>query len=246
MKKKELVLLLGKKNFLVKVGKGEVHTEFGVIDTSKMRKKFGTRVKSHTGEEFVVVEPTLLDLLEKGAKRLPQIVTPKDASLILAYTGIKTDSLVVDAGSGSGFLSMFLAHYCKDGEVVTYERNRKFAKVAEENAKLLGLNNLTLKRKDILKGISERDVDLITLDMKDAEKMVGKAHKALKTGGWLVVFSPYIEQAKRVTKELKKFNFTSIKTIENVTREWQVSNFTRPKTTGIMHTTFLTFTRKGK
>lgn len=238
-------MLLGRKNYLVKVSDEKFHTEFGIIDLSKLLKKnFGDKIKSHSGEEFVIVKPTLIDILMKKAKRLPQIVTPDDASLILANTGISTNSLIVDAGSGSGFLSIFLAHYCNRGKVVTYEKNKRFAEVAKHNIKLIGLENIKVKEKDILKGIDEKNVDLITLDMENAEKVVEKAHKALKIGGWIVVYSPYIEQVKKIVKEFEKFRFTNIKTIENIRREWQVGKFTRPHTLGVMHTGWLTFGRK--
>ena len=80
--------------------------------------------------------------------------------------------------------------------------------------------------------------------MKNAEKVIKHAYKALKAGGYLVVYSPYIEQVISVLKKIQKFNFCEIKTLENIVREWQFEKYTRPKTLGIMHTGFLTFARK--
>lgn len=247
MKEKELALLLGKNDYLVEVEDRRLHTQDGVIDLSELKKKkYMNRIKSSSGQEFTIVKPTLTDILSKKAKRLPQIVMPKDASLILAYTGIRPDSLILDAGSGSGFLALFLAHYCSKGKVVTYEKRKEFAKVARKNIELTGLKNIILKEKDILEGIDEKNVDLITFDMKNAEKVVKNAYFSLKVGGWLVVYSPYIEQVKEVVKEINELDFTEIKTIENVSREWQVNHHTLPMRSGIMHTGFLTFARKGK
>jgi tRNA (adenine57-N1/adenine58-N1)-methyltransferase len=245
MKEKEHVLLIGKGTYLVQVGYGKLNTEFGIFDLSELLKKdYGDKIKTHFGEEFVAVKPSLLDILLKQAKRLPQIVTTKDASLILAYTGISPDSLIVDAGAGSGFLSIFLAYYCEQGKVVTYEKKSNFAKVVRENIELTGLKNITVKEKDITKGIDEKNVDLITLDMENAESVVENSYKVLKPGGWLVVYSPYIEQVIAVRKELDKFNFTLIKTVENITREWRTSYHTLPEVSGVMHTGWLTFARK--
>ena len=245
MKKNELILLLGKRNFLTRVNENKLHTEFGIIDLSKLMKmKIGGIIKSHTGEEFTIAKPTIIDILTKKAKRLPQIVMPEDAALILATTGMAPNSLVVDAGSGSGFLSIFLAYYCQQGKVVTYEKNVKFAKVVEENIELSGLTNIDVRKGDILRGIKEKNVDLITLDMKDAEKMVSKSYRSLKAGGWVVVYSPYIEQVKRFVKELEKYQFVYVKTVENIRREWQVEDYTRPRTSGVMHTGWLSFARK--
>jgi len=248
MKEKELVMLLGVKNYLVEVGHRTFHTEYGTIDLSKLKKKkYGEKIKTHSGQEFTAVKPNLVDILMKKVKRFPQVVTPKDAALILAYTGISPDSLIIDAGSGSGFLAIFLAHYCSKGKVISYEKNPKFARVSRKNISLTGLNNISVKEKDILKGIDEKNVDLITLDMKDAEKVVKNAHSALKPGGWLAVYSPHIEQVKKVIDEIRKHEFTQMKTIENIVREWQSEHdYTRPKTLGIMHTGWITFARKIK
>ncbi|MEM5844350.1 MAG: tRNA (adenine-N1)-methyltransferase [Candidatus Aenigmatarchaeota archaeon] len=247
MKKNQPVLLLSKESsYLVKVKKGKFHTKDGIFNLEELFKKsFGEKIKTHLNKEFVIVNPTIVDLLEK-LERLPQIIMPKDAALILAYTGIKPGSLVVDAGTGSGFLAIFLASYLSPGKVVTYESNKKFAKIAKKNIKLSGLKNIKLKEKDITKGIDEKNVDLITLDLKDAEKVIEHAYKALKPGGWLVVYSPYIEQVSSVTKKMKEKGFCNIKTVENIVREWQVEKYTRPKTVGIMHTGWLTFGRKEK
>ena len=85
MKEKELVLLLGKNNYLVEVGNRTFHTESGTIDLSQLKnKKYGDSIKTHSGVEFTLVKPNLIDILTKKARRLPQIVNPKETSLILA------------------------------------------------------------------------------------------------------------------------------------------------------------------
>ena len=109
---------------------------------------------------------------------------------------------------------------------------------------MLKLKNVKIVNEDITDGMKEKNVDMVTLDMKDAEKIIEDAYKSLKIGGWLVVFSPYIEQVKLVINEINKYNFVNLKTIENIRREWQTEVFTRPKTLGIMHTGWLTFARK--
>jgi len=245
MKEKELVLLLGPGTYLVQVGERKLNTEHGTIDLLELeKKKFGDRIKTHTGKEFTIIKPNVIDILMRRAKRLPQIVTPKDASMILAYTGISPDSLIVDAGSGSGFLVIFLAYYCNRGKVITYEKRPEFCEVARKNIELVGLKNVVVKEKDVMKGIDEKNVDLFTLDMEDVEKVVKNIFDALKPGGWLAVYSPYIEQVISVRKKIDKLNFTQVKTIENIYREWRVDRHTLPEVSGVMHTGWLTFARK--
>jgi len=245
MKEDELVLLVGPGTYLVKISDRKLSTEHGTIDLFELEgKKFGDKIKAHTGKEFMIVKPNVIDVLMRKAKRLPQIVTPKDVSMILAYTGVSPDSLIVDAGSGSGFLIIFLANYCREGKIVTYEKRHDFCEVAKKNVELVGLKNVTVKEKDITKGIDEEDVDLLTLDMEDAEKVVEKTFNVLKPGGWLVVYSPHIGQVINVREKIEKLNFTQVKTIENIYREWRVGKHTLPEVSGVMHTGWLTFARK--
>jgi tRNA (adenine57-N1/adenine58-N1)-methyltransferase len=239
-------LLSKKRVYTVKNPEGKLKISEGEIDFEKTGiGKNGDKIKTHKGKEFTVVEPNLIDLMGK-MKRGAQVITPKDASLILAYTGIPSDSLIVDAGSGSGFLSIFLANYCKEGKIVTYERNEEFHKKVIENIKLSCLKNIEAKKRDVLKKFfDEKDVDMVTLDMKGAEKIVSKCHGILKSGGWLVVYSPHIEQVEKVRSEIEKNDFTQVRTVESIVREWKSDyGFTRPKNKGLVHTGWLTFARK--
>ena len=243
-----MVLLLSKdSSYLVELKKGKLHTKDGIFDLEEiLNKNFGDKIKTHLKKEFTIVKPNLVDILGK-VRRGPQIVMPKDAALILAYTGISQRSFVVDVGTGSGFLAIFLANYIKPGKLVSYEKDKRMAKIAEENIRLSGLSKfIEIKNKDATKGISEKNVDLVTVDIQNPEKVVKQAYKALKLGGWLVVYSPTIEEVIAVVREIKKLNFSYIKTVENIVREWQSERTTRPKTLGLLHTGFLTFARKVK
>ncbi|MEM5792867.1 MAG: methyltransferase domain-containing protein [Candidatus Aenigmatarchaeota archaeon] len=184
------------------------------------------------------------DILKK-LERLPQVVTPKDASIILSYTGVPPDAKIVDAGSGSGFLALFLAWHCPLGKVVTYEKREDFFKVVKNNIKKSGLKNIEVKNKDIFDGIEENNLDLITLDMKGCERVIPEGLKKLKKGGYIVVYCPYVEQLINVMESMKKCELKNITCVENILREWQSEfGFTRPKSQGLMHTGWLVFGRK--
>jgi len=238
--KEKMILLLGKeKNYVVKPIL--FSCEYGTFDLRKLvGKNFGIKIKIGK-EEFTVVKPNIIDLLRK-AKRGPQVILPKDSALITSITGCSPDWKVVDAGTGSGFLALFLANIgCK---VYSYEKSKEFYEIAKKNMKNFNLD-INIKNYDIIKGIREKNVDLITLDMKNPEKVVKHAFKALKGGGWVVIYSMHIEEVKKVYNELKKYDFVDIKILENIQREWQtIKQFTRPKTYMLAHTGFLTFARK--
>lgn len=240
IKKDSLILLLGKKSYLVRTIK--FSCEFGFCDLRKLiGKNFGSRIRIGK-ESFTVVKPTVIDFLKK-AKRGPQIIMPKDLGLIVSITGCSSGWKVVDAGTGSGFLSMFLANLGCD--VYSYEKKKEFYEIARKNAKNFGFKNIFLKNADVSKGIKEKEVDLVTLDLQNPEKVIKHVFKALKEGGWLAVYSMHIEEVKKVYEELKKYNFTEAKIVENIQREWQsLGRLTRPRNYMLAHTGFLTFARK--
>ncbi|MEM7821658.1 MAG: tRNA (adenine-N1)-methyltransferase [Candidatus Aenigmatarchaeota archaeon] len=249
MKQGELVLLLSEESsYLVEVRNEKLQTKDGVFDLNDILKKnYGDKIKTHIKKEFRIIKPNVIDFLEKKAERGPQIIMSKDAALILAHTGIAQKSLVVDVGIGSGFLAIFLANYIKPGKVVGYEKDKKMLKIAGKNIRLFGLSDfIKIKNKDASRGISEKNVDLVTVDIQNPERVVKHAYRALKVGGWLVVYSPTIEEVIKVSKEIRKLRFSYIKTVENIVREWKTERTTRPKTMGIMHTGFITFARKIK
>jgi len=243
IKENDKVLLLGERNFLVTKKQKKMGTQFGELDLTKI-KKYGQMIKSSLGEEFFVVEPTVIDLLRK-CNRLPQIITTKDAAQIIAVTGLTTGMKCLDAGTGSAFLTIFLGNIVKpNGSVISYEKNKRFYDNAKKNIAFCSMEKvITIKNKDMLKGFSEKNLDLITLDMIYAEELVSKAHAALKPGGWLCIYSPHIEQQKKSVVEMEKL-FRQIKTIETMQRLWQVSDYTHPMPRQIVHTGFISFGRK--
>lgn len=240
------VLLLGKKkSFIVETGK-IFSCEYGSVDLRKA--KIGKKIKSSSGEQFAVVAPTINDFLHK-AKRGPQIIMPKDAGIILSATGAGGGWKCLDAGAGSGFLAILIGYAVSpNGSVTTYEKKKEFAEKVRRNIEFCGLEKIVKLKEGDAKKFTEKNLDLITLDMPDAEKMIKKCHRALKSGGFLVVYSPHIEQQKSSAKEMQKLGFVQIKTIENMQREWPTKNFvfdfSHPKPSGIMHTGFITIGRK--
>ena len=239
------VLLLGKDSkYLVKVENKDIHTKDGIIKIEEIKnKKFGSKVRTHLGKEFVLVKPNWIDFFEK-AKRLQQVILPKDFVLILSKIGIERGWKVIDVGLGSGWLTIFLAKQVHPGKVYVYEKDGRAIETSKKNFELFEIRNVVIRKKDATLGLKEKNVDLITIDIKEAKKVVKHAYSSLKKGGWLVIYSPHINQVLEVREELKNYNFTQVETLENLVREWQYTLTLRPKTKGILHTGFLTFARK--
>lgn len=249
VEKGERVILIDERGrkYLVKVEKRQLQTDLGVVELGEaIGKEPGSKLKSHLGKEFILLRPLITDYLQK-LRRVPQIMLPKDAAQIVAHTGVGPGSIVVDAGVGSGSLAIFLGNLVKpNGRVVSYEVREDFKRIAEDNVQMAGLSDIvSVKLKDIYDGIDERDVDLVTLDLPQPERVLPHAELALKPGGYLSVFSPCIEPIQRLYGELPKYRFTNHQTIECLVREFEVRpNATRPSTRMIAHTGYLTFARR--
>jgi tRNA (adenine57-N1/adenine58-N1)-methyltransferase len=232
------LLLSKQKKFLVKDTSKDFHTKEGTIKSKNFNK---SKVKTNKKVEFSVLDPQFIDIYEK-IKRGAQIILLKDIGSIISETGINKNSKILDVGAGSGALSCYLAHITK--EVVTYEIEENAIKITKKNIKLLNLKNIKIRKKDVYKGISEKNLDLITLDLKEPWKALSSAHKALKRGAFLVIYTPQITQALTCINKIKN-KFIHIKTKESAEREWRLEGkIAKPITPLISHTGFLTFLRK--
>lgn len=239
--KKILMTKEGRK-FYVRDTSKDFHTQYGFVKAKDLKKKSGI-VKTNTKQELALFESSFIDSYSR-IKRMPQIISLKDIGLIIAETGINKKSRVLDAGSGSGALACFLAGIAK--EVVTYEIRDDFRKVVEENIKFLNLKNIKIKKKDIYEGIDDKDLDVIIFDLPEPWQAIDSAKKGLKTGGFLVSYSPSIPQAMDFVNAIRKEDaFMHLRTLELIQRSWEIEDRkVRPKTKGIGHTGFLSFCRR--
>lgn len=228
--------------------KKDFQTDVGVLKKADMIKaKFGRKIKTHIGEEFTVIEPTVKDLLARF-KRGPQIVTFKDSAVIAAYTGLRNGMKVVDGGAGSGVLACYLGNVVgPTGKVTTYEIREDFAKLAKHNIEICGMEKyVKVKLRDMSKGIDEKNVDLVTIDVPSPWEIVKPALNNLKVGGHMVAYIPTVLQVSDFVAEvIKHKELKYMKTIELIERGWKVEGrVARPMTQMLGHTGFLVFVRK--
>jgi tRNA (adenine57-N1/adenine58-N1)-methyltransferase catalytic subunit len=229
------------KKVLVRNGKkfywreGDIHSQFGVIKAKDIEKAERT-IKTHSGKEFAVYTANFIDQLKK-IKRGPQTLVLKDLGYILVHSGVNKDSFVVDAGSGCGVIAALLGKYAK--KVVSYDIREDHSKIAKRNLKFLGVNNVELKIGDVYEGISERNVDILTLDLAEPWNI---SFDCMKKGGMIIVYLPTIIQ---VSEFCEKADVYVDKVVELIEREWHVKGRkVRPESSMLGHTAFLIIARK--
>ena len=182
----------------------------------------------------------ILNPLIKKLKRGPQVILPKDLGIIISLSGMNKESIVIDAGAGSGFAAIFFASIAK--KVITYEQVPEFAAFVRKNITRSGLDNIILREKDVFKGIKEK-ADIIHLDLPNAEKIF-RSKYSLKEEGCIVSYLPNVEQVVKFVNAAAKKGFETF-TVEVMLRELMVREVgTRPQTKGLMHTGYITFARK--
>lgn len=178
-------------------------------------------------------------------KRGPQVILPKDLGAIVGYTGMNKESIVVDAGTGSGFATVFFASIAK--KVYSFENREEFYDFAQKNIKRSGLQNIVLEFGSIFDRISsiEEPIDIIHLDLPNPEKIFNSKFN-LKEDGYIVAYLPHTEQVAAFVKSATEYNYESF-TIEVIVREiLSRERGTRPQNTGLTHTAYITFCRKSK
>lgn len=243
---KKILIASKEESYLIDLRKKkDINVKEGIIKYNLLRRcKIGQKIKTHLGYEFTILEPLIIDIIEKDLERGPQVILPKDLGIILAYTSLKPKSLIIDAGTGSGFFAIQIANFFPLGKIVSYEKDERFYNIAKRNLERCGLKNVVLKKRDVEKGFEEKNADLINLDLKNVDKVVKKAFKSLKAGGWISIYSPTIQHLIKTRRILKKLGFYKVETFESILREWQYEKTLRPKTLGIVHTGFITLGRK--
>jgi tRNA (adenine57-N1/adenine58-N1)-methyltransferase len=243
-----LLCLEPRRTYMVKVEAGKAfHTHKGYVKLDELvNKEFGSVVQSSLGAHFIALKPSLTDYIMKSSRNT-QITYPKDAALIVMFSGIGPGSRVVESGTGTGALTTALAYYVKpSGKVYTYELRSEFQKNAEKNLKRSNLlDYVEMKSGDVITGIEELDLDAVILDLATPWLVIPHAYEALKPSGILVSFSPTIDQVVKTTEALRENKFILIETVECIMRAMQIERGkTRPQTLMTGHTGYITHARK--
>ncbi|HXZ24731.1 MAG TPA: tRNA (adenine-N1)-methyltransferase [Nitrospiria bacterium] len=208
----------------------------------------GRWVRLSGGSRMLVLRPTLSDFVMK-MPRGAQILYPKDLASILIKADIFPGARVLEAGIGSGALTLALLRSIGEkGRLFSYELREDFANQALKNIRrYLGETpQLTLHIQDVASGIIERELDRIVLDLPEPWRVVGPALEALRPGGLFLTFLPTVPQVEKLVAALQgSGGFDLIETTENLERPWQIEGRSvRPQLRMVAHSGFLTVARR--
>jgi tRNA (adenine57-N1/adenine58-N1)-methyltransferase len=229
---------------LVVDGKFETHRGY-LNHNDLIGKPWGSRVNSHMGSPFILLQPSLADILIE-TRRNTQIMYPKDIGFILLTMDIGPGKHVLEAGTGSGALTTALAFAVGSyGKVTTYEARPEFQHLAHKNLDRLGLaDRVNFILRDITDGFDERNVDSIFLDLPNPHDYIPQAKVALKAGGYLGSILPTTNQVSTLLIALRRSNFAFIEVCEILLRYYKaVADRLRPTDRMVAHTGYLIFAR---
>jgi tRNA (adenine57-N1/adenine58-N1)-methyltransferase len=218
----------------------------GIIDPAILiGQVYGTQITIGT-KSFWILKPSSLDKV-LAIKRKAQIILPQDAAHIIINCAIEPGHTILEAGIGSGSLTIILASIVGNhGRIISYDNRPEFIEHAQKNIHQARLSHIVkAKNQDITRGITEKNIDAIILDIPNPWDAINHSWKALKIGGYICTYSPLISQVEKTIEKLKKHPFIEIRSQEHLLRDLVVSpQGTRPSFKMLGHTGYLTFARK--
>jgi tRNA (adenine57-N1/adenine58-N1)-methyltransferase len=230
----------------------EFHSHLGAVHHDDLiGANEGATVVTTSGAPLVAFRPTLADFVLK-MKRGAQVVYPKDVGLILVYADIFPGAFVLEAGTGSGSLTLALARAVGEGgRVISYETREDHHERAVENisAWYEGMGgkpeNLELRVGDVFEGVPETGFDRMVLDLPEPWRAMGMTTASLAPGGVLCSYLPTVPQVSQTVEAMRAEGFGLLKTYEVLLRTWNVEGQSvRPDHRMVAHTGFVVVGRK--
>lgn len=209
----------------------------------------GTVVHSTTGAGLICLRPTLTDFILK-MPRGAQVIYPKDIGAVLVHADIAPGSRVLEAGTGSGALTIALCRATgAEGVVISYESRRDFHQRAAENleaffGKLPAWLELRLGDvRDV--GAGQEEFDRVVLDLPEPWSVLPQVRRTMRAGSIICTYLPTTNQVQTAVLALQGGGFAEVETFEVLMRSWHVTEHSvRPDHRMVAHTGFITVGRR--
>jgi tRNA (adenine57-N1/adenine58-N1)-methyltransferase len=194
---------------------------------------------------MLLIRPSTDDIV-RHVKRTTQIMYPKDAGYILMKMSIVPGCHIVEAGTGSGALTIILARAVgPSGHVYSYEVRPETRNLARKNLAGLGLSDrVTLRLRDITDGFDERNVDALFFDLPRPWDYLARAREALAGGAFFGCILPTANQVIDLLHVLEHSGFGMVEVEELLLRGYRATPARlRPTDRMVAHTGYLVFAR---
>ena len=221
-------------------------SSLGTIDGSKIMAMDDGQTFRIAGKEFTVFRPGTVDLMtsvERGA----QIIHAKDAATIIMNCDIRAGRTVIEIGAGSGALTTaLLKAVAPSGKVHTIELREDYAERALKNIKRADLERYWSHQiGDAKTARSDIVADALVMDMPDPWLALGNLYGNLRSGGYISMYVPNVNQLESSVKGLRERDFADVFALENIQREMEVhAGGVRPSFGTLGHTGYMVFGRK--
>jgi tRNA (adenine57-N1/adenine58-N1)-methyltransferase catalytic subunit len=229
---------------------GTYHTHSGVIGHDDiLGSPQGTTVRTSKGMVLIAFRPRFADFVLK-MPRGAQVVYPKDLGQIVTYADIAPGSRVVEAGTGSGALTIALCRAIgADGRVASYELREEHGAQALANVEgFFGKvpDTLELRPGDLAAVAETGDrFDRAVLDLPDPWAPLPALATVMEPGAVLCAYLPTTVQVQQLVLALSEGGFRHVETFETLRRGWHVtSRSVRPDHRMVGHTGFLVIARR--
>ena len=213
----------------------------------------GSVISNHNGIEYLAFRPLLTDFV-LSMPRGANIIYPKDSALIVTMGDIFPGARVIEAGVGSGGLSMYLLRAIgESGSLDSFERRSEFAQIAKANVVTqLGYEpkNWNIHIGDLQvqlpRVVATAEADRVVLDMLAPWECVEETAESLVPGGLVIGYVATVTQLSRFTEALRDSgHFAEPEAFETLFRTWHLQGLAvRPEHRMIGHTGFLVIARR--
>jgi tRNA (adenine57-N1/adenine58-N1)-methyltransferase len=229
------------------------HTHRGLFSHDELiGRPEGWVVRNSAGVEYLALRPLLADYV-LSMPRGAAVVYPKDAGQIVAMGDIFPGARVIEAGVGSGALSMSLLRAVGDtGRLHSFERRADFAEIARANAEtFFGGEHPAwrLRAVDLVEGLAALpggEIDRAVLDMLAPWECLDAVARVLVPGGVITCYVATATQLSRLAEALRSDGrFTEPAAWESIVRGWHLEGLAvRPQHRMVGHTGFLLTSRR--